>query len=99
MWLEVTKRERVWSSTHTVHKMGWAAIGTKVNVVEEYQAWSRFDSFTGGADIKPFGDGYNEWWIPSNVLAPSSASPPGLSDVSDAQLGAALRTIANFFRG
>lgn len=103
-WVTATARGRVWADTHETHKMGWVQVGsraTQMRVVEEYRKWLRFDQFIDGPEIKPHVEGYREWWILADAVEkgtspPPPPPPPPVDTSSDAELGAAFRTIATF---
>jgi len=102
-WAKVLVRTRVWADTREVHKMGWAAPGVRVRVIEVYRSWRRFSQHTGdSAEIKAMGGGYNEWWIKGDVLegasTPDPTPVPGPGSVTNEELGAAVRMIVVFLR-
>ncbi len=103
------RRERVWAQAAEGHKMGWLDEGVELNVIDEYQGFSQFDRAVGlNPELKPWTEGYKQYWITSDALSSSRPEPdeepdeeptdepwppPEDINVADAQLGHAVRLI------
>lgn len=107
-WAEALERGRVRSNAGTeTHKMGYLNLGDRVRVVEVYGlTWARFDAVEGATEVTSFDEDYNEWWTQVTLKAVGTRDPdqPDLPESiptrpGDAELGAALRILWNFFRG
>jgi hypothetical protein len=107
-WFNVNEDARVWSSHAKVHKMGWMRAGSAVLAVEEYGGSFRFEEFKEPSDLVPLGDGYNDYWIPTDsvTLLPfeeeddedgdgedDPGDDPDTGDATDARLGRAIRVV------
>lgn len=111
-WFNVNEDARVWAGHSDAHKQGWIYAPAGIRAIEEYKGSYRFEEWKVEGDGR--GDfatspGYPQLWIraedvsldpfPGTDPDPIPDPDPVPGEVSDAELGAALRLIVNFILG
>ena len=110
-WYNVNEDARVWAGHSNSHKQGWIYAPAAILAIEEYKRAVRFVEFKvegkGRADFAASPD-YQELWVRLMDLSlepyegpngePDETPDPDTNPdtVSDAELGAAFRTLVNF---
>ncbi len=83
-WVDIYSDLRVWAGAHEVHKMNWLRAGDRIHLSAQYGSWFRFDNVVGGADLRPFDDDYDEYWVKGDELELVVTSSPPESETEPA---------------